>query len=448
MNETIAAITTPLGLGGVAIIRISGSEAIEEINKIFKGKDLTKVASHTLNYGHIVYSNQLIDEVLIGVMKNPHSYTGEDIVEINCHGGIYLTNKILEIVLENPFIRLAEPGEFTKRAFLNGKKSLLAAKASNDLINAKTEVARTIAMSNLSEQTSDLIAKLREQLLTIIAQIEVNIDYPEYQDIEEYSGQIIGDQINQFLIDIDQIIIDSMKGELYTNGIKTAIIGAPNVGKSTLLNQLSRFEKAIVTEIAGTTRDVIESEVNLGNIVLHLYDTAGIRETEDVVESIGVQKSIELIDSVALILFIIDSTRPLTEDEEMLLKRISNKNHLILANKADHEEANYLVNDALVISAKTGLNIGEIEKQIIDKFDLANFNALNARVLSSTQDLAKLRRVRSNIASANEQIQAHMPIDIIEIDLKEALFSLGEILGIQAQENLLDELFSRFCLGK
>ena len=331
MNDTIAAISTALGTGAISIIRVSGDDSINVVNKIFKGKDLTKVMSHTINYGYIAYNNEIIDEVLVSIMKSPKTFTKEDIVEINCHGGIATTNKVLELLLTNG-ARLAEPGEFTKRAFLNGRIDLINAEGVMDLINSKTEKNRQISINKLNGKASNLIKELREKLIKIISNIEVNIDYPEYEDIEVLTNEKILPKVMTFKNDLEKIIKDSEDGKIINEGINVGIIGKPNVGKSSLLNALLEEEKAIVTDIEGTTRDIVEGKINLGGIILNIIDTAGIRETDNLVEKIGVEKSMEIIDKVDLIIFVLNNNEFISEEELKILDKIKDKNCIILIN--------------------------------------------------------------------------------------------------------------------
>lgn len=449
-HDNIASIATAVQTSAISIIKISGHNITKEINKIFTGKDLTQVASHTINYGHIHDNELIIDEVLISVMLAPHSHTGEDIIEINTHGGILITQKILDLVLKQN-IRLANPGEFSKRAYLNGKKTLLESENIISLIEAKNEKALSLAIHSFSNITENLIKALREDLLTIVANIEVNIDYPEYDDITVVTKQNITDKIAGYLSQIDEIITDSQKGEIISNGIKTAIIGKPNVGKSTLLNKLSRTDKAIVTNIAGTTRDVIESNVNIGNIMLNLLDTAGIRNTDDEVEKIGIQKSLETINKADLILYVVDASSTQTDEDLKLYDNIKNKNHITIINKSDLLISKNIFtqyDNYILTSLINDENIDNLEEIILKTFDLQAFDETKAKVLNNFQHINTLHTVKEHLESANNSLKSDIPIDLVEIDLKEALFNLGEILGLEVQNNLLDELFSRFCLGK
>ena len=337
MEDTIAAISTALGVGAISIIRVSGNESINIVNKIFKGKDLTSVSSHTIHYGYIMDKEEIVDEVLVSVMKGPKTFTKEDIVEINCHGGIATTNKVLELILING-ARLAEPGEFTKRAFLNGRIDLVEADGIMDLINSKTEKNRQLSINELNGKVSNLIKDLRDKLVGIISNIEVNIDYPEYEDIEVLTNEKILPKVVDFKNQLEKIIKDSEDGKIINEGINVGIIGKPNVGKSSLLNALLEEEKAIVTDIEGTTRDIVEGKINLGGIILNIIDTAGIRETDNVVEKIGVEKSMEIIDKADLIIFVLNNNDIISEEELKILEKIKNKNSIVVINKIDLEK--------------------------------------------------------------------------------------------------------------
>ena len=373
MEETIAAIATPLGVGAISIIRVSGSNAIDIVNKIFKGKDLTTVPSHTIHYGHIVDKDQMIDEVLLSVMRAPKTYTREDIVEINSHGGIATTNKVLQLLLENGCVP-ASPGEFTKRAFLNGRIDLEEAEGIMNLIEAKTEPARKLSINQLSGNVSKKIQSLRDDIVKILANIEVNIDYPEYEDIEEMTYEMLTPKIAEIKEKVLKILEDSKSGKIITEGIKTSIIGKPNVGKSSILNTLLGEEKAIVTEIEGTTRDIVEGKINIGGFILNMIDTAGIRKTEDIVEKIGVNKSLQLISNSDLILYVLNNNQPLTEEDLELLKKVQNKNYIIILNKTDLEskiDLSKLPEDHIVkMSIKNKEGINELKEKIKEIFNL------------------------------------------------------------------------------
>lgn len=447
--SNIAAIATGLSPAGISIIRVSGESAISEVSKIFKGPNLKEVNPNTLTYGHIHDHDTIIDEVLVGIMHNPRSFTGEDIVEINCHGGLLITQRILQLILTLD-VELAEPGEFSKRAFLNGKKSLSEVAQTLELIEAKNETALNLAINTFSKPTNKLIEDLRIKLLDIISVIEVSIDYPEYDDIVEITNQELLPQVIDFKQEINEIIVDSKRGALFKNGIDVAIIGSPNVGKSSLLNYMSRETKAIVTDIAGTTRDVVSSEINMKGLSLNLLDTAGIRKTDDTVEKIGVEISHQQIDKAELILFVIDSSRELNHDEIELYKKIKTKKHIVILNKTDLEtKVDISLFDQYVsLSALKQSGIESLETKIMEVLDLINFDSQNAKYINRISDVNKLEKVKLLLDSVEEGIEIGLPIDTLEIDLKDALFELGEILGIEVKNDLLNELFSRFCLGK
>ncbi len=450
MANIIAAIATPHGEGGISIIRLSGDNVFTVANK-YVTTDLEAKASHTINYGHIIdRKHNIIDEALVSVLHAPRTFTGEDTVEINCHGGIYITNKILELLLQDPEVDLAEPGEFSKRSFLNGKKSLTEAESLMDIIQAGSNQAHQMALKSLKGETKGLIDQLRNELMDTIAQIEVNIDYPEYEDIEEITSNHVAPHIDKLVAKMEAIIIDSRKGELIKEGIKTSIIGAPNVGKSSLLNRLSRTDKAIVTEIAGTTRDVIESEINLGEIKLNLIDTAGIRQTDDLVEQIGIDKSMQMIEEAELILHLLDASRPLSSEEIELIEATKAKRTILIINKTDTTigELEEKYPKAITMSVLENQGIEQLEQEIIRLFDLASFDVFKSNYVTNTRHIAKLESAKNALINARDNIEMMMPMDIVEIDLKEAMFMLGEILGIEVKNDLLNELFSRFCLGK
>lgn len=449
MNDTIAAISTTTGNGAISIIRISGSEAIEITNKIFKEKDLTKVKSHTIHYGHIEYKGKIEDEVLVTIMKSPKTFTTEDVVEINCHGSIIVTKKILEILLTLG-CRLAEPGEFTKRAFLNGRIDLIEAEGVMDLINSKSEAEKKLALNQIEGKVSNLIKDLRQKILEVLAQIEVKIDYPEYEDIEEVTYNDLNNNINDVEQEIKRIIKESENGKIIKEGIKTAIVGRPNVGKSSLLNNLLQEEKAIVTDIAGTTRDTVEGTITLEGIKLDLIDTAGIRKTDDVVESIGVNKSLETINKADLILLLLNNNEPLTQYDKEILENIKNKNHIIIINKIDLEKKleDIKENNIVKISALNNTGIEDLKNKIIEMYDLEKIQSKDATYLTNARGLSLLKKAQEQIQEVKQGIETKQPIDMIEIDLKTIWELLGEITGETYQEELINQLFSQFCLGK
>ena len=450
MNDTIAAISTALGIGAISIIRISGPDSINIVNKIFKGSDLTSVPSHTIHYGHIIDNNEIIDEVLVTVMKSPKTFTTEDIVEINSHGGISTTNKVLELVLTNG-ARLAEPGEFTKRAFLNGRIDLIEADGIMNLISAKTDKARKLSINQLNGEVTNNIKLLREKLVSIISNIEVNIDYPEYEDIEVVTTEKIKPSIIEVKNDIKELIKKSSDGKIINEGINVGIIGRPNVGKSSLLNTLLEEEKAIVTDIEGTTRDIIEGTINLNGILLNLIDTAGIRETDNVVEKIGVEKSKEIIEKSDLIILLLNNNESLTKEDLNLLEMTKNKPHIILINKIDLEsriDTTKLSDEYIKISIKDNKGIEELKQKITELFHLEELETEDLTYLSDARSISLLKTSLSYIEESLTSIENKEPIDIVEINLKESWSSLGEIIGETYKEELIDELFQRFCLGK
>ncbi|MCI5835888.1 MAG: tRNA uridine-5-carboxymethylaminomethyl(34) synthesis GTPase MnmE [Firmicutes bacterium] len=448
MLDTIAAISTSLGVGAISIIRVSGNEAINIVNKIFKGKNLNEVETHTIHYGFIVENSKKIDEVLVSVMKSPKTFTMEDVVEINCHGGIATTKKVLELLLING-CRLAEPGEFTKRAFLNGRIDLIEAEGIMDLIDSKTEVARNLAMEEVSGNTSNLIHQLREKIVEIISQIEVNIDYPEYDDVKELKNNEIIPFIKDVKQELSKIIKMSENSKIIKEGINTVIIGKPNVGKSSILNALIEEEKAIVTDIPGTTRDVVEGVLNLDGIILNIIDTAGIRETNDIVEKIGVSKSLSLIDKSDLIIFVLNNNEPISEEEKEILEKIKNKPHIVIVNKIDLESKINLDNqDYIRISVKNNIGLDKLKSRIKELFNIEKLNTSDMNYLVNSRSLAILKNCNQILDGILDNIDNDFPIDMLEIDIKEVWNLLGSIIGETYEEELLDNLFSRFCLGK
>lgn len=448
MNDTIAAISTTTGIGAISIIRLSGPEAIEIATKIFT-KDLTKVATHTIHYGYIKNNNEKIDEVLITVMKSPKTFTKEDIVEINCHGGIAITNKVLEMLLNNG-ARLATPGEFTKRAFLNGRIDLLEAEATMDLISSKTEKARKISINTLTGETSNLIKELRNEIIQIISNIEVNIDYPEYEDIEVLTNEKILPDIQKFQEKLEKIIKKSEDSKVIKEGIKVGIIGKPNVGKSSLLNALLEEEKAIVTNVPGTTRDIVEGTIILGNVILNIIDTAGIRQSEDIVEKLGIQKSLNIINEADLVIYILNNNEEITLEEKQLLEKLKDKKKIIVINKIDltNKLDKSILENYIEISAKENIGIEKIKEEIKRLFNLGELETEDLTYMSNTRSIHLLNKSLTNIKEAINEINIESPIDIVEFHLKEAWNNLGEIIGETYTDELLDELFSRFCLGK
>ena len=450
MKDTIAAISTALGVGAISIIRVSGEDAIEIVSKIWKGKNLFEQPSHTIHYGHIVDGEEVIDEVLLSLMKAPKTFTTEDIIEINSHGGIATTNRVLELLLING-CRLAEPGEFTKRSFLNGRIDLIEAEGVMDLISAKTEKSRTLALSQVSGNVSNLIKNLRQKIVNVIANIEVNIDYPEYEDIAVVTTEQLKDCVTEIGNEIKNILSKSETSTLIKEGIKVVIVGKPNVGKSSILNRLLEEEKAIVTDIAGTTRDIVEGDISIDGILLHVIDTAGIRETEDVVEKLGVNKSINLIDEAELVLFVLNNNEELTSDEEEILEKIKEKPAIIIINKTDLpkklEELN--TNKSIVyLSAQNNIGIDDLRNKIKELFNLEELETEDYSYLSSARSISLLKQASIALEEVKKGVELNQPIDMVEIDLKNVWELLGEITGDTYSEELIDQLFSQFCLGK
>ena len=450
MNDTITAISTALGVGAISIIRLSGKDAISITNSIFKGKDLTKVNSHTINYGHIVENDKVIDEVLVSVMKSPKTYTCEDIVEINCHGGIATTNKILELVLLNG-ARLAEPGEFTKRAFLNGRIDLIEAESVMDLIDAKTEEARKLSINQLEGKVSIIIRNFRQKLLELLASIEVNIDYPEYEDIEVITNENIRKEISTIKEELNKIIVESENGKIIKKGIKVAIVGRPNVGKSSILNKLLNEDKAIVTDIEGTTRDIVEGEVSIAGVLFRFVDTAGIREAKDLVEKIGIERSKNEIFNSDLVLMVLNNNEKITEDEKKLISELPEQS-LIVINKNDlisNIDIDILKNkDVIYIDTISIDGIEPLKNKLIEMFKLEKINNSDYTYMSNARQISLAKEAYNIINDVELGLENEVPTDLIEIDIKRIWEKLGEILGESYSEELINQLFTQFCLGK
>ncbi|MBF6979102.1 tRNA uridine-5-carboxymethylaminomethyl(34) synthesis GTPase MnmE [Aerococcaceae bacterium zg-BR22] len=455
--DTIVAISTALGEGAIGIVRLSGPQAIELAAKVFKGKDLKQMASHTIHYGHIVdpKDKMIIDEVMVSIMRSPRSFTTEDVVEINCHGGVIAVQRILDLLLQVG-ARLAEPGEFTKRAFLNGRIDLSQAEAVMDLIQAKTSRAMAASMNQLKGSLSEKIRQLRQEMLQTLAQVEVTIDYPEYDDVEEVSLQYLHETSQTVKQQIKQILQQAQQGKLFREGIQTAIIGRPNVGKSSLLNRLTGIEKAIVTDIEGTTRDTIEEYVNIRGVPLKLIDTAGIRQTDELVEQIGVDKSRQLMEQADLIILLLNQSEPLQETDIELLTATNGKTRIILLNKQDLPMqlnqkvlAQYTDKDEVIYTSMATENgIEQLEQAIEQKFFAGQLQATDVNYLLNSRHTALLHQAIAALDEVLEAIDASMPVDLIQIDFTKAWDLLGEIIGESVQDELLDKLFSQFCLGK
>jgi tRNA modification GTPase len=449
MNDTITAISTALGVGAISIIRVSGKDSINIVNSIFKGKDLTKVESHTINYGYIINNKETIDEVLVSIMKAPKTFTCEDVVEINCHGGIATTNKILELILLQG-ARLAEPGEFTKRAFLNGRIDLVEAESVMDLIDAKTEQARKLSINQLEGKLSNIIRNFRQKLLELLASIEVNIDYPEYEEYEVITNENIKKDIKFIKEELNKIIKESENGKIIKNGIKVAIVGRPNVGKSSILNRFLNEEKAIVTDIEGTTRDIVEGQVSIDGVLFNFVDTAGIRESKDIVEQIGIERSKNEINNADLVLLVLNNNEELKEEDINLLNNLP-KNSVVVINKNDLDQKldiEQINQEKVFINTKEIEGIDPLKEKIKEMFNLEKLNSNDCTYLSNARQVSIAKEAFSIINDIEIGLQNQMPTDLIEIDIKRIWEKLGEILGETYSEELLDQLFTQFCLGK
>ncbi|MHB9951681.1 tRNA uridine-5-carboxymethylaminomethyl(34) synthesis GTPase MnmE [Ligilactobacillus murinus] len=455
--DTIAAIATPPGEGAISIVRLSGDDAVTLADQVFKGKDLTKVSSHTINYGHFIdpKTREIIDEVMVSVLRAPKTFTREDTVEINCHGGIVPTNKILQVLLTNG-ARLAEPGEFTKRAFLHGRIDLAQAESVMDLIRAKTDRSMKAALNQLDGELSQLIRNLRQEILDVLAQVEVNIDYPEYDDVEEMTSKLLREKALDVCAKIEQLLVTARQGKILREGLATALVGRPNVGKSSLLNHLLHEDKAIVTDIAGTTRDVIEEYVNVLGVPLKLVDTAGIRETDDRVEKIGVERSRQALDRSDLVILLLNASEPLTTEDIELLQLTQDKKRIIVLNKMDLEpklDLNELyqhVDKAEVLKTSVLKNEGirELEEHIAMLFYGGIENSQTTVLVTNARHIALLEQAKAALEAVLTGLEQELPVDLVQIDMTRAWELLGEITGDSYQDELLDQLFSQFCLGK
>ena len=451
MNDTIAAISTAMGVGAISIIRVSGKDSIKIVNEIFTGKDLNEVPTHTIHYGHIVDEKIPIDEVLITVMKSPKTYTKEDIVEINCHGGINTTNKILETVL-NHGARLAEPGEFTKRAFLNGRLDLSQSEAVMDVINSKSNADRILALKSLEGQTTKKIKKFRAELNDLISHIEVNIDFPEYNDIEVMTKNKIEKKLKNQITELKKIIEQSEDRQIIKAGIKTLIVGRPNVGKSSILNNLLEYDKAIVTNIEGTTRDIVEGNILLKGIPLNIIDTAGIRKTSDVIEQIGVKKSLSLINEADLVLVVLNGNEEITSEDFEILDKTKDKTSIVVINKSDLPQKinKDLLTNRIVVESTTTNEFGleNLKSKIIEMFNLDQISTLDQTYLNNARQLSLAKEALSSLEEAEKSSINNVPVDLIQIDLMDAFTKLGEIIGITYSEEVINNLFKNFCVGK
>ncbi|HDK3432023.1 TPA: tRNA uridine-5-carboxymethylaminomethyl(34) synthesis GTPase MnmE [Staphylococcus aureus] len=456
--DTITSISTPMGEGAIGIVRLSGPQAVEIADKLYKGKHLLNdVPSHTINYGHIIdpESKEVVEEVMVSVLRAPKTFTREDIIEINCHGGILTINRVLELTMTYG-ARMAEPGEFTKRAFLNGRIDLSQAEAVMDFIRSKTDRASKVAMNQIEGRLSDLIKKQRQSILEILAQVEVNIDYPEYDDVEDATTEFLLEQSKEIKQEINSLLDTGAQGKIMREGLSTVIVGKPNVGKSSMLNNLIQDNKAIVTEVAGTTRDVLEEYVNVRGVPLRLVDTAGIRETEDIVEKIGVERSRKALSQADLILFVLNNNEALTQEDYTLYEVVKNEDVIVIVNKMDLEQ-NIDINEVKDMIGDTPLiqtsmlkqeGIDELEIQIRDLFFGGEVQNQDMTYVSNSRHISLLKQARQTIQDAIDAAESGVPMDMVQIDLTRTWEILGEIIGETASDELIDQLFSQFCLGK
>ncbi|WP_430789542.1 tRNA uridine-5-carboxymethylaminomethyl(34) synthesis GTPase MnmE [Virgibacillus flavescens] len=456
-TDTITAISTPIGEGAIAIVRLSGPEAVSITNHLFQGKNLNQVESHTIHYGKIIdpSTNEVAEEVMVTVMRAPKTFTREDVVEINCHGGLVSINRVLEIILSKG-ARLAEPGEFTKRAFLHGRIDLSQAEAVMDLIRAKTDKAMSVALKQMDGRLSSLIQQLRQELLETVAHVEVNIDYPEYDDVEEMSHEMMRVKTKEVHDEIEKLLEVAKQGKILREGLATAIIGRPNVGKSSLMNTLVQENKAIVTEVPGTTRDIIEEYVNVRGVPLRLVDTAGIRDTEDIVEKIGVERSRKVLKEADLILFVLNNNEELTAEDEKLFEAVKGLEYIVIINKTDlpnklnldavqeMTEGKPIITTSLIVEE----GVDKLEEAIAQTFFTGEIDSGDLTYVSNVRHIQLLKQAKQSLEDAVDSLEMAMPLDIIQIDVTRTWELLGEIIGDTASDSLIDQLFSQFCLGK
>lgn len=457
ITDTIAAISTSTGNSGIGIIRVSGDEAIEIVDKIFKsnkeGKRLINVKSHTVNYGNIVDGEKVLDQVLVLVMKNPHSYTGEDTVEIDCHGGMLILKKVLDLVIKNG-AKSAAPGEFTKRAFLNGRLDLSQAEAVMDLINSQNDFALNSSIEQLKGGVSEKIKEIRSDVIYHIAFIESALDDPEHISLDGYDNEI-SEMINKNISKIKKMIDTFDNGRIMKEGIKTVILGKPNAGKSSLLNRMLGEERAIVTDIEGTTRDTLEENINLNGLSLKIIDTAGIRNTDDKVEQIGVNKAKEIAEGADLIIYVVDGSKDIDENDKEILEIIKNKKVIVLLNKTDIdrvvdiEQLNEIPKEDIIeFSAKAGLGMDELEEKIKDMFYSGEITFNDQVYITNARHKEALENSYNSLLKVKESVDVGMPEDFYSIDLMDAYEQLGLIIGESVEDDLVNEIFSKFCMGK
>jgi len=446
MEDTIVAISTSLG-GAISIIRLSGKNSLDVISKIFKGKDLKKVPSHTIHHGFIVDKEKIVDEVLVSIMLAPKTYTTEDIVEINTHGGIASTNKVLELCLING-ARLANPGEFTKRAFLNGRLDLTEAEAVCDIINSTTDKSLSLSINQLTGSLKNLIINIRKNLVSLMASIEVNIDYPEYEDAPDVTHKYLLDNLLPIKEQLETLLKESSNAKIIKDGLNVSLIGRPNVGKSSLLNLFLEENRAIVTNIAGTTRDSIEGSIILDGIKINFIDTAGIRKTTNLVEQIGVNKSKEILSSSDLVILVLNNNEELTKEDEELISLVHSKKHIIFVNKNDLPKKINLQEEYISGNTLSLDGIKNLKKTIKDIFNLDNINYQDVTYLTNARHKALIKNACTSLDNAIKNIDGGYSVDMLEIDIKACYDTLGEIIGATYKDELIDELFINFCLGK
>ena len=457
ITDTIAAISSAAGNSGIGIIRVSGDEAIEVVDKIFrpanKNKKLANVESHTVHYGHIMDGDKTLDQVLVIVMKNPHSYTGEDTVEIDCHGGMLILKKVLDLVLKNG-ARTAEPGEFTKRAFLNGRIDLSQAEAVMDLINSKNDFALNSSIEQLKGGVSDAIKDIRKDIIYHIAFIESALDDPEHISLDGYDEEITK-MLNENINKISKLVNSFDNGRIMKEGIKTVILGKPNAGKSSLLNLMLGEDRAIVTDIEGTTRDTLEENINFNGLSLKIIDTAGIRDTEDLVERIGVKKAKEIAKEGDLIIYVVDGSRELDDNDREIIKLINDKQAIILVNKSDMDTVINIDElkkdsnrDVILFSAKNGEGMDQLEEEIRNMFYSGKVTYNDQVYITNARHKEALENALESLKQVKNSVDAGMPEDFYSIDLMDAYTDLGLIIGESVEDDLVNEIFSKFCMGK
>ncbi|MFA5007115.1 MAG: tRNA uridine-5-carboxymethylaminomethyl(34) synthesis GTPase MnmE [Candidatus Izemoplasmatales bacterium] len=448
LYDTIVGIATLRGTSAINVIRVSGDDAIAAVASVFRGRDLNDVPSHSVAYGHIVDDGFVVDEVLVSVFREPKSFTAENVVEISTHGGFLIPEKIVSLLVSKG-CRAAEPGEFTRRAYLNGRIDLSQAESVMDLINARTDAQLRLAHQGLDGRVSVLVAGLQKEILDVVAAIEVNIDYPEYDDVVVMTDAVLAPRLTDMAARIADILSKAETGKVIREGVRAVIVGKPNVGKSSLLNILLKEEKAIVTEISGTTRDLVEGELNLGGITLRLIDTAGIRETTDVVESIGIARSRKAMAEADLVILVLDQSASFTETDRQLLEVTRNKPRIVVGNKVDLGKRTPEGVDRMIdVSAKDGTGIAELEREVRRLFVDEAVVASGETIVANARHIGKLKEAATALRDALDACAAHRPVDMIELDIRRAWESLGEITGESGSDLLIETLFSRFCLGK